>query len=459
MRLTETPLAAAQSFLDGPAVHTGRQMWTWREVHHSAIEFARRLLPGSVVCNLCDTRLGFLVACLAAMRRGCTQILPPSAGRSELTAILRAEPNAVVVVDSAESEHAWTADALCVRWDHSQRASSASDSDLAWLQPGASERLPVRLYTSGSTGTPEPHIKTLDQLARGASILACRLDEVALGGMQSLEQIVSSVPPQHMFGLETSVMLPLVTGIPVLDRQPLLPADVQDSLSGSLRRSAWVTTPLHMRALATSGTTIPSCSLVLASTMPLSPELAAKVESLSEAPALEIYGSTETGVLAARRPAMESAWRAMDGVSLETGETGTRFWGSHFPSPQELRDRVEGDRDGFQLLGREADLIKIAGRRASLANLDRILEAMPGLSSGVFHLPASSAAAQRLVLFHEGPLDRAAVRAWLRTRMDPVFLPRDFIQVERLPRTATGKLQRPVLDDLYVAYQRAEKAE
>ena len=89
----------------------------------------------------------------------------------------------------------------------------------------------------------------------------------------------------------------------------------------------------------------------------------------------------------------------------------------------------------FTLLGRQADLVKIAGRRASLAGLNLLLQDMPGLEDGVFYLPSTSNPTERLCLIYAGaPLDRAATRRWLRTRLDPVFLPRDFILLDRLPR-------------------------
>jgi acyl-coenzyme A synthetase/AMP-(fatty) acid ligase len=458
--LTDTPLAAARAFLDRPAIFAHSHAWTWREVHCAAIELAQRIPTSAVVCNLCESRLGFLVAWVAALRRGCQQILPPSGGRAELLEILKMSAQTVLVVDGSAAEEAWSDHAACIRYEPTRSSTCHPDSALAWLRPEDLDLPLVRLYTSGSTGAPEPQTKTLGQLVRGALVLSARLDEIIEGGAHALGQIVCSVPPQHMFGLETSVMLPLVTGLPVLDRRPLLPADVLAAFSEAASpKGAWIATPLHLRALALSGLAIPQCGLALASTMPLSQELAMQAESLTGAPVLEIYGSTETGALAMRRPAADVAWRPVEGVRLEPGEAGTRVWGSHFPSPAVLADQVEWKGERFMLLGRQGDLIKIAGRRASLAHLNRVLEKLPGLTNGVFHLPSSESATQRLVLFHEGePLNRAATHKWLRKHIDPVFLPRAIIQVDRLPRTATGKLQRRALDDLYAAHQHAEQA-
>jgi hypothetical protein len=105
------------------------------------------------------------------------------------------------------------------------------------------------------------------------------------------------------------------------------------------------------------------------------------------------------------------------------------------------------------LLGRQADLIKIAGRRASLAGLNLLLHDMPGFEDGVFYLPATGSPTERLCLIHTGTLPRAAIEQWLRSRLDPAFLPRTIIRVDRLPRGDSGKLPRQALDELHAAWQ------
>jgi acyl-coenzyme A synthetase/AMP-(fatty) acid ligase/3-hydroxymyristoyl/3-hydroxydecanoyl-(acyl carrier protein) dehydratase len=255
-----------------------------------------------------------------------------------------------------------------------------------------------------------------------------------------------------MFGFETSVMLPLVTGLAVLDRKPLLPADVHAALSACGGPAPWFATPLHLRALAAPGETMPNCRLVLVSTMPLTATLATQVETLAQAPVIEIFGSTETGVLATRRTASETCWHPLDDVRLEQADAGVQAWGGHFPSPHVLADLVDIAADGrFELLGRHADMLKIGGRRASLAGLNLLLQDLPDLKDGVFFLPATHLPTDRLVLIHAGELDRVATERWLRERMDPVFLPRAWLQVDRLPRDLNGKLPRAALEALYSA--------
>jgi acyl-coenzyme A synthetase/AMP-(fatty) acid ligase len=453
--LESSPLSAAAPFLDKAAVFGAEGAWTWADVHAQAIAMSNRMEPDTAVCNLCNSRLGFLVTMIAALRRGCMQVLPPSAGPLELTALLGSHRVSTVVVDDDEDEAKWAAHGRCLRFRAAPPAASSSLPRGETWSPATDVPSTV-LYTSGSTGKPESHSKTLGQLVRGAQVLAARVNEEIPGGVAGLGRIVCSVAPQHMFGFEASVMLPLVTGTPVVEARPLLPVDVVSLFANAPHGAAWIATPLHLRAFAQSDMRLPGCRMVLASTMPMSHELAEQAESFSGSPVLEIYGSTETGVLAMRRTARSMAWRPVDGVTVQPDGDGTVVQGSHFRSPLRLADLVESGDDGaFSLVGRRGDIIKVAGRRASLASLNLVVQQLPGLAEGALHLPSTGSDTQRLVLIYSGPaLDIVATRRWLRDRIDPVFVPRTFINVAQLPRIGPGKLSRAALDEIFEAHLR-----
>jgi acyl-coenzyme A synthetase/AMP-(fatty) acid ligase len=456
--LLDTPLLAAARHLDRPAVVGADRVWTWRDIHAAAIAFARRLDEATAVCNLCTSRVAFLVTLIAALRRQRLTVLPPSGGNADLAGILGALGRPLIVADDARAiQPGWRQAAEClVCKPSSLEVDAIADAELAW-QPAWGETS-ILLYTSGSTGTPEPQTMTLLHLAIGALVLGDRLSRDVAGGLASLQRIVCSVPPQHMFGVEASVMLSLVHATPVLDRRPLLPADVQDAFAQS-PPAVWIATPLHLRSLVQMDLSLPNCSAVIASTMPLPQGLAQQTEELVHAPVLEIYGSTETGVLAMRRSARDADWRPVRGVQIVPIEDGASARGSHFASPVKLLDRIDIGADGrFALLGRQADLVKIAGRRASLAGLNLLLQDMPGFEDGVFYLPATGRPTERLCLIHTAAaLDRATIEQWLRTRLDPAFLPRTIIRVERLPRSDSGKLPRQALDQLYEAWRAGDR--
>jgi acyl-coenzyme A synthetase/AMP-(fatty) acid ligase len=438
-----------------PAVVGPARAWSWHEIHAAAAEAALRLPPGSRVCNLCATRVGFLVWWLAALRRGCLQLLPPSGGRADLVALLDGANDVTVVVDDETLlRPVARTSARTIVYLPQLPAVLPGPAELGWAPDF--DRQAFCLFTSGTTGEPQPQLRTLRQMIRGAEATVSRLDPLVQGGVQAWRAIVCSVPPQHMFGFETSVLLSWMTGIPVLDRRPLLPVDVRTAMQEVGGPAAWIATPLHLRALAQSGEPLPDCRLALVSTMPLAAALAEQVEHLVKAPVVEIYGSTETGALATRRTARERSWLPLAGVHLQPTDSGTVATGDHFPSPQHLADEIQVNAGGgFDVLGRHADMVKIGGRRISLSSLNLLLQDLPGLRDGVLHLPSGgNAATPRLVLLHAGPLERRAAEAWLRERIDAVFMPRQWIQVAQLPRDANGKLPRAELDALCEAHRK-----
>jgi acyl-coenzyme A synthetase/AMP-(fatty) acid ligase len=460
--LLASPLVADAAHLRRAAVVGATETWTWQQVHEASLALALRIGGASAVCNLCSTRLGFLVTLLATLRNRSLMVLPPSGSDADIAAVLDAQPNTIVVGDATEGvdsscDSAFGHDVYVACRPEWKRC-AASASDLAW-QP-AWDEVAVLLHTSGSTGDPQPQAKTLRQLVTGALVLGARLAEQIAGGLAAIDHLVCSVPAQHMFGLECSVMLPLVHGTPVVDRRPLLPADVAAAFD-EVRRGAWIATPMHLRTLVQSGAAAPACAFALVSTMPLGHALALQSEHLLGAPVLEIYGSTETGALAMRRTSRETRWSPLDGVSLEPLADATLARGAHFAPAVQLLDEVVVEQSGaFTLLGRQSDLVKIAGRRASLAGLNLLLQDLPGLADGVFYLPASGSPSERLCLMYSGPpLERSTARRWLRARLDPVFLPRDFIRLDRLPRSETGKLRLESLHLAYASWQAAVRAQ
>jgi acyl-coenzyme A synthetase/AMP-(fatty) acid ligase len=91
-------------------------------------------------------------------------------------------------------------------------------------------------------------------------------------------------------------------------------------------------------------------------------------------------------------------------------------------------------------------MINIAGKRGSMADLGRLLAAVPGVEDSVLFLPTPEA--KRLAALVVAPgLKPSAILQALRDSVDPVFLPRPVLIVPSLPRQETGKLpQRAVLD-------------
>jgi acyl-coenzyme A synthetase/AMP-(fatty) acid ligase len=305
------------------------------------------------------------------------------------------------------------------------------------------------VFTSGTTGTPLPYKKTWGRLARCVRDGAPRL---GLSDGRS-HALIGTVPPQHMYGFESTVLLALVSGNSFLAERPFYPADIAAALGTAPPPRTLVTTPVHLRALVESQIGLPPVDLIVSATAPLSQELAREVESRFRTALLEIYGSTETGQIALRRTAESAVWRLWPGVRLKISNDQVFAHGGHVEQTTAMQDVIEITADDeFLLHGRLADLVNIAGKRSSFGYLNAQLNAIPGVIDGVFFLRENAAGetgVARLGAVVVAPtLDIAALTELLRRRIDPVFLPRPLILVESLPRNATGKLPQQALQVL-----------
>ncbi|MFC7688908.1 AMP-binding protein [Paeniroseomonas aquatica] len=243
------------------------------------------------------------------------------------------------------------------------------------------ERVVAIGFTSGSTGTPTAHAKPWGALVAAAAAAAARFGLRPGDGPPT--SIVATVPPQHMYGFETTMMLPLRAAVAIHAGASFYPSEVQEALAAVPPRRLLITTPLHLRVLLADGRRPPALSAVISATAPLAPEMAMAVERDWAAPMLEIYGATEAGSVASRRTAREEGWLPYAGTTVRDGVAEVPGLGA-----VPLADAVEPLADGrFRLLGRLADVVKLGGKRASLAELNRVLAGVPGVEDGVFLAP------------------------------------------------------------------------
>jgi acyl-coenzyme A synthetase/AMP-(fatty) acid ligase len=139
-------------------------------------------------------------------------------------------------------------------------------------------------------------------------------------------------------------------------------------------------------------------------------------------------------------------------VQLTSQPDGTAVQARHLAQRVVLADLMEVHVDGrFELRGRNADLIEIAGKRASLGDLTKRLLAVPGVSDGVvFQLdPCERTGVARIAALAVAPgLNENSLLSALRAHVDAVFLPRPLRLVSMLPRNETGKLPREALAEL-----------
>jgi acyl-coenzyme A synthetase/AMP-(fatty) acid ligase len=425
---------AVVAFRRGKPVTAGRFLSDVRAV-------AAMLPTGRHVLNVCTDRYHFAVGLCAALMSGKISLLPSTQTPEVIRRLQEFAADVFCLTDDAACDIALPR----FVYPAEQRAAAAR-----WQVPQIdAAQTAAYVFTSGSTGTPVPHPKSWGRLMRCVTGEAHRL------GLQksALPVIVGTVPAQHMYGFETTVLLALQSGAAFCAERPFYPADVGAALAAAPRPRWLVTTPIHLRALLNSGAPMPPADLLVCATAHLTESLARDAESAFHAPLLEIYGSTETGQIATRQPTAEARWHLWPDVRLDLVGEQAFASGGHLESRTPLNDIVELLDDGcFLLHGRSSDLVNIAGKRSSFGYLNHQLNAIPGVTDGAFFLredDESHAGVSRLgAVAVAAGMDAAAILRALRERIDAVFLPRPLLLVERLPRNDTGKLPQEALREL-----------
>ena len=408
---------------------------------------AAGLPEAACAINLCEDRYRFLVAFCAVALRGQINLLPPSRAPNAIEDVRRQYPDSYCVSDIELSPapprlHVLPEPLLPL-------GEGALDADMPEVDADA---IAMIGFTSGSTGTPKANPKTWASLRISTAQNVAALRDLWPDGDSagdSILPVVATVPPQHMYGMELSVLLPLLAPVAVHGGRPFFPEDVASALAHADAPALLVTTPVHLRALVESGIALPPLAGIVTATAPLPQALAAAAEQRFGCEVREMFGATEICIIAHRRTAHEDAWRAYPGVQLHPQPDGTLVEASHLPAPVALADLVELRADNaFVLCGRQSDLLKIAGKRASLGDLTRRLQSVPGvLDAVVLQLdPCENTGVRRIAALAVAPgLDEAAILLALRQSVDPVFLPRRLRIVDALPRNDTGKLPREAL--------------
>jgi acyl-CoA synthetase (AMP-forming)/AMP-acid ligase II len=430
---------------------------------------AVRLPAQGPLVNLCNDRYAFAVALGAALVRGHASLLPPDARPETMARLREAHGDPVAITDEPSLDVSGLARVLV---PHGV-ATPADDPDepvdtTAPVPAFAGDLHAVSLLTSGSTGVPQPHAKQwrtlVGDVAAAAGPLARWLGRPSLTGLT----LVATVPVQHSYGLESSALLAMLGGAAFDSGRPFFPADIVEALESVPRPRVLVTTPFHLKTLMLSGLAIPPVDLILSATAPLSPQLAAQAEQATGGVLVEIYGSTESGQVASRRPTESEVWETFGDIRVRArsadatdgqGAEQFLFEGDFIPQPTPMADILELlDDRRFRLLGRSNDLIHVAGKRSSLGHLNHHLNSIPGVVDGAFWLPEEVAdGIVRPVAFVVAPsLSPAAVVAALRPRIESVFVPRQVVQVHSLPREGTGKLTARALREFALSQLAAD---
>jgi acyl-coenzyme A synthetase/AMP-(fatty) acid ligase len=236
----------------------------------------------------------------------------------------------------------------------------------------------VLFFTSGTTGEPTGALKTSENILAELAVLK------ALFFPLGIERVVVTVPLIHIYGFLAGVMLPKVLGVEVVLKEEFLPHELIALAED--KKTLCITNPVFLKVLNKLNIerACPHITFV-SSTGRLDASVAQSLQDKMGCNIYQLFGSTETGGIAYKKNS-DTLWKPLQGVKVEKVGQNLSVQ-SPFISEYILEDTLQKlaqpfvttdiinlEAEGFLLLGRESEIIKISGKRISLLEIETLLE-------------------------------------------------------------------------------------
>ena len=305
------------------------------------------------------------------------------------------------------------------------------------------------LQTSGSSGKSKMIEKSLAQMIKESEYLADELN------FSSQNTFFSSVSHRHMFGLTFKVFLPLVLGARVIADELNYPEAI---LGLSLANHVFIASPVLLRTLAQSPAAIALKGLsgIVSAGSPLKKELRGELGRICDARIIEIYGSTETGIVAKDDGC---GLRLFDAVDAGLDDRGVLNVSSPWCEFFQTNDAASLDEGRLTLQGRIDRIVKLNDKRVSLESIEaKLLESDLLADCYCAPHPKFKRIAALLQLNGEGlkkfrKIGKKGVVAELKELLKLEFKNsvRYFKIVEKMPRNQQGKFEKSEFENALFA--------
>ncbi|POT55486.1 AMP-dependent synthetase [Citrobacter amalonaticus] len=430
-----------------PIAWLGEQTWTLGHLRHDVahlMEYLQRQ-EGDRWALCFENSYLFIVALLATLHTGKIPVIPGH-NRASLLDEQRAFFDGVL----SDKTPGWQGPQSVVR-------STMTATTEAIVFPAIADDASVELFTSGSTGQPKRVNKPVSLLDSEAELLATRF-----AGRLAGCRVVASVTPVHLYGLTFRIVLPMALGLP-LHAAMLWYAEQLAALNHE-HHYVFISSPAFIKRLDHQ-LAPPPVKMMLSAGGVLPWQDAAQTAAWLSVWPDEIYGSTETGVLAWRyRQQDDVAWLPFPGVRLQPENNAFRVFSPLIADVEGLLldDNLQFEKNGrFHLAGRRDRVVKIEEKRVSLSEVEQRLLELDGIREAAA-LPVSRGARQGvgvlLVLNDEARQrwqqsgGKALEQAWRRSlqpKLEPVAVPRYWRVIDEIPVNSMNKRVYAQLQELF----------
>lgn len=430
--------------------------------------------PGERVAWLGASHAGQLVLLFALARIGALLLplnfrLAPAEWRSQVAASAPRH----LVHDTAWAEAAQALAAQSGLQAHAVDGLEQAHTPAAAPDHGRSESAVLLVYTSGTTGGPKAAVHTQANLVANMAIAAAAQE------IGPQDRVLTVLPLFHVGGLCIQTLPALYAGAEVLLHPRF---DAGDTLAAIARERPTLTlqVPATMKALVEHpqwAATDLSCLRAVWAGSSLLPAAVVAAFHARGLPVCNVYGATETGPFSIALPPAQAfgkagscGWPAR-GVEVrfaqEPATSGEllvrgpnvvqRYWQDIPACDAEgwfhTGDLATRAADGsYTIVGRGKDLIISGGENIHPAEIESVLAEHPAVAEcAAFGLPDAQwgEAVAVAVVFKPGlQADEEALRAHLAARLARYKLPRRWLWLPALPKTALGKVQRGELAKL-----------
>jgi acyl-coenzyme A synthetase/AMP-(fatty) acid ligase len=420
--------------------------YTFKQIFELAAGIKNRL---SILNNhdnvcLCTENKAFLVASIiASLSGGPSLILPYSSSKMVIQDAQNTIGFKTILTDSTismDGEFEIITPEMCC--ERNTGIFPNLDLDAAFL----------KLFTGGSTGSPKIWSKTPRNIFL-ESLYHSRKHQIT-----NKDIFLATVPPQHIYGFLFSITVPFISSARVYDRVCTFPHEIINAIK-ECSPTVLVSIPIHYRSLNSAGINKYSLRFALSSAGMLDQKDGEGFYDRTGVPIFEVYGSTETGGIAYRcRAHSETSWSPFDCLQIKVDDerlcVKSDFNSQELPKDKDgfyrTGDRAIYDQDKFIMLGRVDGIVKVAGKRVDLNEIQDNLKLIPGISDAyIISLSTNKARENEIGALVVSSIDEQSIRNELSSTLEPYSMPKLIKIVEKMPLTSTGKYDRQAIESMF----------